>query len=178
MAAIDFITAFGKLLHDGRLRERFAHDAARLAESLDIRPADRAQFCGLVADDVEFQAKVLLRKRFALVSPAFPLTCSRLENAGSLDFFRFARSYVPPLHHSVLHDRAGFAAFLRRERPTSLCPGEANRAQFAAGQNVFFVRFVPSLLPTEKQRRRWPPGLQVFFRMRSGECHEWRLTVC
>src|SRR5947209_20154994 len=77
-SAPDFITTLGRLLRDGNLRDAFAANAAATADFLGLSDAERSAFLSLKPDDLEFQARVLLRKRFEAVQRLLPLTCASL----------------------------------------------------------------------------------------------------
>src|SRR5437868_1509450 len=76
---IDFVTAFGRLLRDGSLRDAYAQDPLRTTECLGMRAEDRPALLGLNPEHLELQAEVLLRKRFDALSRLIPRT---IENAG------------------------------------------------------------------------------------------------
>lgn len=162
MAAIDFITALGRMLQDGALRDAFATDPLALARRLGLRECDQSVFLQLVPTDLEFQARVLLRKRFDLVRQSLPRTCEELGNATWLEFQRYARMRWPAGEDHVTQDAFAFCQHLLQTRPASLCPLEWNRVQFVHGQRRLIVRWVKTM-----------PGVQAFLRLPSGRWHEW-----
>ena len=74
MEEIDFITALGRWLRDGRLRDAFAVNPQTVAEQIKLTANDWPGFLQLRAADLEFQARILLRKRFDLVQQLLPET--------------------------------------------------------------------------------------------------------
>lgn len=169
MAAIDFITAFGRLLHDGALRDAFAADARALARRLEVRECDEPAFVRLEVADLEFQARILLRKRFGLVGEALPQTCRDLGRDGWAEFLRYGRSTEPTLENQTTVDAFGFSRHLLRVRPASVCRLESNRARFADGRR----RFALHVVRTISVRGRHRLGAQVFLRVRRRAWHEW-----
>jgi hypothetical protein len=169
MPAIDFITALGRLLHDGALRDAFASDSAALMHQLELREPDRALFLQLVPADLEFQARVLMRKRFDLVRRALPRTCAALGEDAWLEFVNFARPRVSTPESSIARDAIGFGEHVRRIRAGCICEVECARAAFAGGRRRFAIR-VATVFGARKRR---VPCLQIFFRPRAAKWHEW-----
>ena len=83
---IDFVTALGRVLHDGSLRDAFVADPVAFVRGLGLAEADRDRFLRLVPADLEFQARVLLRKRFVLVRDILPRTCENLGDEAWPEF--------------------------------------------------------------------------------------------
>jgi len=104
--AIDFITAFGRLLRDGNLRDVFALNPQHAGRQIYLRESDLPAWLQLDPADVEFQAEVLLRKRLDLVKWFAPETCRRLDKKLWPVFRQFARS-----RGGVRMEPVGFRAF-------------------------------------------------------------------
>lgn len=171
MADADFISALGQLLHHGELRDAFAADPAAVAASLNLQGADRARFMQLDLEDIEFQARVLLRKRFDLVRHALPLTCGRLQGNAWATFERYARPHGPSGPDALAQDCGGFCSYLFTTAPESLEPVEWNRAKFATARRRSAVHWLRRL----PVRGRSRAGLQIFFSTRR-RAHEWRIA--
>lgn len=88
--AIDFTTAFGRLLRDGALRDAFARNREITVAAMPVREHDRPALAQLNSEDLEFQATVLLRKRFGEVRRHLPLTIERLGDESWTAFHRYA----------------------------------------------------------------------------------------
>ena len=160
MHKIDFITAFGRLLRDGSLRDAYAKDPFSTADSLGVAIEERPAWLALNQDDLEFQAEVLLRKRFEAVSRLIPQT---VANAGARAwplFAEYARKIWPDADPPEVDDANRFCIRLD-SMPDSFVPAdERNRVRFAAGNASFAVHFVPNA--SVRNRRR--PCLQIFLR--------------
>ena len=161
-AAIDFVTALGRILSDAALRAAFAADPVGVARELRLREADRPAFLRLRLVDLEFQARVLLRKRFDLVRLVLPQTFRNLGNDAWSEFQRCTEN-APPLQTDQaqkIEDAFAFSRHLHRLRPRALCSVEASRAQFARGHARLGLRFIWA--KTSRGSRR--PGVQIFLR--------------
>lgn len=168
-AALDFVTALGRLLQSGPLRDAFAADAPTVAATMNVRAEDRASFLQLVPNDLEAQAVVLLRKRFDLVRHALPRTCAELGKQAWPEFRGYARKRWPQGDALVVHDAWGFCTHLRDARADALCPREWNRVRFAHGKERFVIRYVSAAQSAASARG----GVQIFFRPRAARWHEW-----
>lgn len=175
MAAIDFITALGRLLQDGALRDAFSKDRHALAERMNVADTDRTLFLQLVPADLEFQARVLLRKRFDLVRQRLPGTCQELDRGGANasweEFQSYGRTQMPTAKDPGAEDILGFCRHLQTSHPQALCPEEFNRVHFAYSHRPGALHLVKRMLV----RGRRHGGLQIFLRYPSGRWHEWRL---
>jgi hypothetical protein len=172
LAAIDFITALGRLLHNGSLRDAFAHNAGAFMREIDLRESDRAAFVRLAPADLEFQARVLLRKRFDHVQAALPQTCRALGGRAWPEFQRHGRSSAPTGPNAAMREARDFATHLARSGCPALHRAELNRVRFACEARrlaVYFVMMIPSA-PTAQGRR---PALQVLLRRRGQPWCEW-----
>ncbi len=171
MAAIDFITALGRVLHNGSLRDSFAADAPAFVRQIELREEDQASFLKLIPADLEFQARTLLRKRFDLVRHRLPKTCGAMGEAAWLEFVRYGRSHAPAGKYPALTDALGFAQYLTEARPDVLCRRELNRCRFALGPRRFALHLVAA------QNRRQIPRLQILLRRRSNAWREWLIYL-
>ena len=169
LATIDFITALGRVLRDGVLRDAFVSDPLALARRIGLRECDQPLFLQLDPVDLEFQARVLLRKRFDSVRPALPRTCGQLGAQARSEFHGYARLRWPAPENQVPEDVFGFCQHLHRSRPGSVCPLGWNRARFACGRRRFAVHWVKAM------PFRGRPGVQLLLRFRSGQRHEWQV---
>lgn len=165
MPALDFITALGRLLHDGALRDAFAADPRGLMQRLGVGEADRAMLLQLSPADLEFQARVLLRKRFDLVRRALPRTCAALGEIAWPEFFQFARSRPAADAKPFGADAVGFCEHVRLTRMGCVCQMERARVRFAGGRRRFAVHLGRG------------PVLHVFLRRRNARWQEWTLFL-
>ena len=173
-APSDFTTAFGRLLRDGLLRDALATNPRAVVERLAVREADRAALLGLVPEDLEYQAEVLLRKRMQVVRHLIPESLHRLQAAAWPLFHAYARICWPAGEHPGPRDAYDFATFLKQHQPDSLCGREWNRLEFLANRKWLAIHRVR--LPREgENKRRNRHALQVLFRRgREGKRgHEW-----
>ena len=165
----DFVTALGRLLQSGALRDAFAADAAAVARQIGVRESDRAAFVRLMPVELEAQAVVLLRKRFDLVRGGLPRTCRELDQGAWATFRRYARDSWPKPKNTAADDALGFCEAIRHDRPEALCRIEYHRVRFLCGKcrwSVWWLDAVPF-------RQGFRPGLQIFLRGRNDRWHEW-----
>jgi len=171
--AIDFITAFGRLLRDGNLRDVFALNPQHAGRQIYLRESDLPAWLQLDPADVEFQAEVLLRKRLDLVKWFAPETCRRLDKKLWPVFRQFARGNWPPEGGAKLSDTLLFCQHLRRQLPGAVAASEWNRLDFAHSKRRLGLRWVQ--IPTAKMSTR--RGLQFFIRGRSQRWWEFFLYL-
>lgn len=171
--AVDFVTALGRLLQSGPLRDKFAADAQAVADEMRIRASDRAAFLQLVPSDLEFQAVVLLRKRFDLIRRVLPRTCSGLGKRAWPEFQRYARACWPSGARATAEDALGFCAHLDAAEDGVVCALERHRARFVCESRRFSIRYVRTPRTIGIARG----ALQVFFRHRASHWHEWLFYV-
>lgn len=166
MAEIDFITALGRLLRDGNLRDAFATNPQAVAIQINLRRADWPAFLQLAPADLEFQAHILLRKRLELVRPLLPETARRLGGNFWPQFHEYARNHWPDEPRAALQDALQFCARLRQS-PQTVSESEWNRLWFARSKKHLAVcgRW------RETVRGKTHPQLQIFFR---GRTQRWR----
>jgi hypothetical protein len=167
VAETDFITAFGRLLCDGKLRDVFAANSQTAAEQIRLRQSDLSAWLQLVPADVEFQADVLLRKRLDLVKFFAPETCRRLGEELWPTFRKFARVNWLPEGGVKISDAFLFCQHLKRQSPEAVAASEWNRLDFALSKRRMALQWVQ--MPTTKNKTRH--GLQFFLR---GQGQRWR----
>lgn len=173
MAGADFITALGRLLSAGKLRDAFSTDPMALAETMGLAGQDRAAFLQLVPEDLEFQATVLLRKRFDLVRVALPNSCSKMGPAAWIEFRVYGRSRGASTGSQQAEDVSGFCIHLAAVCPDALCPIELNRVRFAQGQRRCAFHFVKDMPVRDRHRA----GVQIFLRRPRRGWHEWKIYL-
>lgn len=164
---IDFITAFGRLLRDGRLRDAFAVSPQTAAKQIQLRPSDLPLWLQLIPGDVEFQATVLLRKRLDLVKYFAPETCRRLGETLWATFQRYSRVHWPPEGTAKIFDTFQFCRHLKGQNCEAVAVSEWNRLDFALSKRRAALHWVE--LPTVKKKSR--RGFQLFLR---GPGRRWR----
>ena len=164
---IDFITAFARLLRDGKLRDAFATNPEAAAHQIQLRAFDVPAWRRLDAADVEFQADVLLRKRLDLVRFFAPETCRHLGGKLWPTFRAFARESWPPENAAKFFDAFQFCNQLKERQPEAVAAFEWNRLSFALSKRGGAIYYVE--MPEAGRRSRC--GLQIFLRNRN---HHWR----
>ena len=169
MVAIDFVTALGRVLHDGALRDAFAADPAAFVGSLGLEGQDRAMFLRLAPADLEFQARVLLRKRFVLVRDLLPATCENLGADAWPEFARYGRVAAHGGKTQTAEDAFGFSRHLLAHRSQALCPAELNRCRFVQERRRAAFHIAR---PLDHAKR---PALQVLCRIGRRRWREWTI---
>jgi hypothetical protein len=147
------------------LRDAFAADPRGLMQRLGVGEADRAMLLQLSPVDLEFQARVLLRKRFDLVRRALPRTCAAMGEVAWPEFSKFARSRPAADETPFGADTAGFCEHVRLTRAGCVCAAERERVRFAGGRGRFAVHLGRGFV------------LHVFLRLRGARWHEWRFFL-
>jgi hypothetical protein len=168
--AIDFITAFGRLLRDGAMRDALAANPHDLLAQLNLRERDRAALAQIIPADLEFQARVLLRKRFDMVRRIVPETCRLLGAETWPVFHAYARTHWLAPGQSAAHDAHGFCLHLQHHQPDSLCEAELNRLRFTFSQDRFAFHFIGRKLT----RNQTKPAFQIILRFNR---QRWREIV-
>jgi len=166
---IDFITAFGRLLLDGKLRDVFAASPQTAAGQIHLRRSDWPAWQQLVPADVEFQASVLLRKRLDLVKFFAPETCRRMGGELWPTFQDYARLGGPSGSSAKISDAFLFCRCLRQRNAKAVAASEWNRLDFALSNRRAAWHWVQMPKMNEKTRR----GLQCFLRGRRGRWREF-----
>ena len=167
MAEIDLITALGRLLRDGNLRDAFAASPQAVAGRINLGRHDWPAFLQLVPEDLEFQARILLRKRLELVRQLLPETVRRLGENFRPHFLEYARVNWPDEPRAALHDAFQFCG--RIKPPQLVSKSEWNRLRFALSEKHLAVH----CLLRETLRGKTRLRLQVFFRGRSKQWREF-----
>lgn len=157
MAAVDFITALGRLLRDGAMRDAFAANPHALTAQLNLRESDCSALARLIPADLEFQARVLLRKRLDIVHRILPETCRLLDVEVWPVFHAYARSSWPANGQSAAHDAYGFCRHLQQHQPNALCVAELNRLHFALSRRRLALHLIT--------RNKSKPALQILLRL-------------
>ncbi|MCX6954737.1 MAG: hypothetical protein NTV51_21485 [Verrucomicrobia bacterium] len=155
------------------MRDAFAVHAEAVAAEMNVRTGDRDSFLQLIPADLEFQATILLRKRFELVKRALPRTCRDLGEQAWPEFQRYARACWPSGARVIAQDALGFCAHLHPARNGVVCPLERQRARFVSESNRFAIRYVRTPRMTGTVRG----ALHVFVRHSPSRWHEWLLYV-
>ena len=168
MPGIDFITAFGRLLCDGALRDDFARQPEAVAGRLNLAAGEREAFMRLIPAEVEAQAHVLLRKRLGIVRRVIPETWRQLQQGDEPAFFKYARSHWPRENEPAGMDAHEFCRHLRRTNPDAVCAHEWHRLEFIFSQRRFSIH----RLRKSSERRA---GLQFFLRLKKGHWREFHL---
>jgi hypothetical protein len=169
MPEIDFITALGRLLRDGSLRDAYAAQPSQTVDTLGVTQTQRAALLGLKAEDLEFQAQVLLRKRFQTVSALIPLTCSSFGESGWARFMEYARDHWPVGNPMEVLDARDFVQHLREKHGATIDLSETNRIHFALGTRRISLHFLKRIWLRNRERR----AVQVFLRLASGRWNEY-----
>jgi len=161
----------GRLLCDGALRDALARAPAETVERVGLAEPVRAAVLALNCDDLEFQARILLRKRFQAVLPLLPATAAALADKAWPLFLGFGRTAAPSGKPPELHDANGFLQILFRSSPNLVVHSEANRIRFAFKRQRFACYFSRALLV----RNRCRCGLQLFLRQNANCYREYAL---
>jgi len=171
LSQIDFVTALGRLLHDVRLREAFREDRARTVEALNVCATDCQAVLRLTPDEVEFQARVLLRKRLNAIRRWIPVTCERLGDRLWATFVDYSN------RKSTLSDGTKdaccFAEYVAAAVSAAGCSSEVNRLHFATGRSRFCLRFTQDAGAVMFGGR----AVQIFVRWSSRCWREWRVGM-
>ena len=168
MVQIDFITALGRLLRDGALRDAYASSPQQTVGTLDVEEPARGALLSLSAEDLEFQARVLLRKRFDTVSCLLPETCARLGDRAWPSFVAYARFSWPRTQEPETLDAQNFLRWLARNRSALVSARERNRINFLSCRKRVAVHLVRDVVVRSRKRR----GLQILLRSTSSQCRE------
>lgn len=172
MSTLDFTTALGRLLRDGRLRDDFARAPEAVADALAIDPVERPDFLELAPEELEVQARVLLRKRYDVVKEYLPSTCRQLGQQAWSCFQEFGRQFWPAGGEGAA-DAAAFAAFIRQNYPSASHQVELNRWRFAISGRRIWAGFVRDLDVGDTRKR----GMQILIRTAPGVCREFHFYL-
>ena len=169
MPEIDSITALGRLLRDGSLRDAYAAQPSQTVDTLGVPPAQRGALLDLKTEDLEFQAQVLLRKRFQTVLALIPLTCSSLGESAWARFIEYARDHWPAGNQMEVLDARDFVQYLREKHGATIAISETNRIRFALGTRCISFHFLKRI----RLRNRERCAVQVFLRLASDQWNEY-----
>lgn len=169
---MDLITALGRLLHDGRLRDAFAAAPNDVMERLGVRAADRRSLLAISPVELECQAKVLLRKRFDAIAHFIPETISILGERAWPAFQDYGRQYWPEGANKELQDVTQFMRHCTRLYRNDVSVRELNKLAFISSRRLAGLHWVNDL-PFRNRKCR---GLQILIR-RNGRCSETILLL-
>lgn len=169
MEAVDFITALGRVLHDGTLRDAFARDADAFVISINLRESDRPAFLRLSPADLEVQARVLLHKRFDQVRRLLPHTCRALGKSAWEEFAATLRSGSQAGAGFAVEDAHQFCSQLARTQSDCLCTVELNRCRFAQRRRRMALHLV------RRPQGRRSHALQLLVRFGPSRWREWQI---
>ena len=170
---LDSITALGRLLRDGPLRDAYAAAPLRTLEALGVAAEDRGPLLDLDPAGLETQARVLLRKRFDAVSRLIPATLANLGELAWPSFAEYARAFWPAGPASTLEDGEAFSRRLCGTHPHAVSRSDQNRLRFARQGKRVGLHFARDL-PFRGGRRA---GLQLLWRRPSGQWRELALHL-
>jgi hypothetical protein len=131
---IDFITALGKLLRDGYLRDEFAANPSEVSFKLGVGERERSALIQLVPEDLEFQAAVLLRKRLKILENHIPRTLGNLGKNAWQEFHQFARNRCQTSGQSSSAEACDFLLHLKNCDCQLICKREFNRLEFQSSK--------------------------------------------
>ncbi|HAB14832.1 MAG TPA: hypothetical protein PLX89_09860 [Verrucomicrobiota bacterium] len=169
MPAIDFTTALARLLRDGRLRDEFAADPKAVTAQMELAERDSLTLQALDPTDLEFQAQVLLRKRFDVVRRLIPQTCRHLSDQAWPSFAQYARGHWPNSGDAAEIDAQAFCSHLQSVYSDRVSPLEWNRLRFALSKKLLAVH----LLGRNATQTR--TALQILIRILPTRWHEFLL---
>jgi hypothetical protein len=171
MSAISSITALGRLLRDGSLRDLYGVQPEETIRKLNVIESEIAPLLNLDTEDLEAQAEVLLRKRYASVRRWIPQTCEDLGNVAWPFFLEYGRCSWLSTGDSALEDADRFCAHLLTEHGCAVALCEKNRIAFCLGKKTFAIHLVTRLFVRNKRRA----GIQVLLRRRGSSVSEYVL---
>ncbi len=161
------------LLRSGALRERYAIDPKGVLAALRIRVSDQQAFAALTPNDLEFQARILLRKRFTEVQDLLPQTCAALGDQAWTAFQVYAREHWPSDAGGAVEDALSFYAAAAAQFPRRACNAERNRLRFRQSSQRCQIHWVRDV----SLNSRCPYGIQVLFRFTACDWRDWTLHL-
>jgi hypothetical protein len=156
----DTITALGRLLSNGTLRDAYATAPEQTIKGLGLPESERDAFLHLTSEDLEAQAGVLLHKRYKKIAQLLPQTCARLGTEAWVLFARCSRSFWPTNKRAELQDAGIFIQYLKENNPGSIVRSEQNRISFCLEEKLMAFHSTPDLWVRNRLRR----GVQIIFR--------------
>jgi hypothetical protein len=166
---LDLITALGRLLRDGALRDAFARNPSALTAQLRVRKSDQPAVVQLSPHDLEFQASLLLRKRLQAVRHQAPETCRLLGERTWPLFCQYSRAYWPTARNFAAADAHHFLLFLRQQRPLDCDAREWNRLQFSLNRKHAALHFITAASAGAHRRR----AIQLLLKTPATRQREW-----
>ena len=161
MNATDFTTALARLLSDQRLRAGFKANPADATHKLNVRAEDFAAVAALAPDELEIQARVLLRKRLDAIRSIIPQTCARLGETLWPRFESYMCSVPLVSPRGGLQDALGFCLHLNITETGVVVQSELNRLHFVQGRRWLAVHVCQDLCVQGRPR----PGVRVLVRL-------------
>lgn len=159
----DLPTILARLLRDGELRDKFRRAPTTALASFALSEEDQQALLALSPEDLEFQSRILRRKRFDLVRQLIPKTCSHLDEQGWLPFADYSRYQWPKGHEQ---DAVAFLAYLTNLSLLPKEPAERNLLRFLSGSSKLALY----LVSVADRRGRARIRLQILYRRRKN----WR----
>lgn len=161
------------LLRSGALRERYAIDPKGVLAALHIRAEDLPTFAALTPNDLEFQARILLRKRFTEVQELLPQTCAALGDQAWIVFQSYARDHWPSDAGGAAEDALSFHAAAAARFPRRVCDPERNRLRFRNSNSRLRIYGVRDA----SLNSRCPYGIQILVRFTARDWRDWTLHL-
>jgi hypothetical protein len=166
---VDLITALGRLLRDGGLRDAFALNPSALAAQLHVRKSDQPAVIQLNPHELEFQASLLLRKRLQSVRHLAPETCRCLGERTWPLFRQYSRAYWPTGRNFATADAHHFLVFLRQQNPLDCDALEWNHLQFSVNHKRVALHFIT--VTRLRSHHRW--AMQFLIKTPATRPREW-----
>ena len=157
---IDYTTALARLLSDQNLRAEFKANPDAVTHKLAVRAEDFAAVAALAPDELEIQARVLLRKRLDAIRPIIPQTCARLGEALWPRFESYACRLPLVSSRGELQDALGFCLHMAEIDNGAVVQSELHRLRFVQGRRWLAVHFFQDLCMPSGPR----PGMQLLIR--------------
>lgn len=161
------------LLKSGALRDRYALDPEGVLAALHIRKSEWPAFASLPPDDLEFQSRILLRKRFTEVKKLLPQTCASLGDPAWAAFQSYGREHWPSDTGGAIEDALSFHAAAFEQFPKRVCNTERNRLRFRLSTRRFEIHWVRDATLS----RVCPYGIQVLLRWNARDLRDWTLHL-
>ncbi|MDB6125442.1 MAG: hypothetical protein JWQ71_4435 [Pedosphaera sp.] len=165
---MDLVTALGRLLRDGKLRDAFAAMPEDIIERLGVQAADRPALLAISAADLEAQAKVLLRKRYDAIAHLIPDTLSALGEKAWPGFQDYGRQYWPDGTDKEIRDATQFMRHCKQQYRKDVSSRELNKLAFLSSRLSAAAHWITDL----QFRGRKRGGLQILIRRNGGRWTE------
>jgi len=152
----------GLLLRDRELRQRFANDRHSFINEMGVGSDDQAYLMSLNAEQLEEQARSLIRKRRAEVVRFVPKTWSCMGEHANIVFQEYVdHSVWPEGHRRHLLDALGFCEYLESRQRDGYLKSEHHWVWFLANERFASIRVLEDLMIRESAW--W--GLQFCIRL-------------